>query len=92
MSVHFLLYLRMDGLVVEGLEIVGPRRKLGGSCPPTCLLDLMDIGTVVFSLGTRVHRFYDGRQVEFIKRHDAVFATYRNKVIERLREAGLPDT
>ena len=56
------------------------------------LLDLMDIGTVVFTEDTRVHRFYDGRKVEFIKKHDAVFANYRSQVIERLRVAGLPDT
>lgn len=56
------------------------------------LVDLLDLGTVSFGVGTPVHRFYDTRKVEFIKKHDLVFANYRKEVIARLREeSGLAD-
>jgi hypothetical protein len=53
-------------------------------CCRFLLIDLLDIGTVSFTPGKHVHRFYDGRTVEFIKKHDAVFASYRKNLIERL--------
>ena len=55
------------------------------------LIDLLEIGTVSFGMGTPVHRFYDCRKVEFMKKHDLAFAKYRNQVIAHLQETGLAD-
>jgi hypothetical protein len=55
------------------------------------LIDLLELGAVTFGVGTPVHRFYDGRKVELIKKHDLVFNNYRREVIARLQESGLAD-